>query len=251
MEVRSSPADSIPVMYAEEGEDVQDEVQEGEEEISLRAQRVSSDLGENHLANVSIPNGVIHASPDTAHERSRPFSSVQESSERIAEKLMSGWTMLGEACPACASPLMRDRQSVLHCVVCGTDLGHGPGLATTPLTTPAIAQEESRPHGNINASIAHAAGVGSSGPGTSFTDVGALSDATRCACKTSLDLLAQEVEVRMQQVRSRVSNDFELKNILDQSQQILKTMWAIDRILGRPVLKAKKSYSGFSQYPSK
>ncbi|KEP67278.1 UNVERIFIED_CONTAM: Sjogren's syndrome/scleroderma autoantigen 1 (Autoantigen p27) protein [Hammondia hammondi] len=44
---------------------------------------------------------------------------MKTASEGLAEKLLLGWTMLGDTCPQCVSvPLMRDKQQQLFCVAC-------------------------------------------------------------------------------------------------------------------------------------
>ncbi|ESS32298.1 Sjogren's syndrome/scleroderma autoantigen 1 (Autoantigen p27) protein [Toxoplasma gondii RUB] len=48
---------------------------------------------------------------------------VKTASEGLAEKLLLGWTMLGDTCPQCVSvPLMRNKQQQLFCVACQTFL---------------------------------------------------------------------------------------------------------------------------------
>ncbi|PFH35867.1 Sjogren's syndrome/scleroderma autoantigen 1 (Autoantigen p27) protein [Besnoitia besnoiti] len=58
-----------------------------------------------------------------ATEGKRGLSGTDEkkksASEGLAEKLLLGWTMLGDTCPQCVSvPLMRDKQHQLFCVAC-------------------------------------------------------------------------------------------------------------------------------------
>ncbi|CBZ54483.1 conserved hypothetical protein [Neospora caninum Liverpool] len=66
---------------------------------------------------------------------------VQTASEGLAEKLLMGWTMLGDTCPQCVSvPLMRDKQQQLFCVACqaflpSSVLDEGPGAEASRAST--------------------------------------------------------------------------------------------------------------------
>ena len=51
-------------------------------------------------------------------ERVRGKSRIERRTDKLGDKLLEGWTMLGESCPICFSPLMRDRNKKMWCVVC-------------------------------------------------------------------------------------------------------------------------------------
>jgi len=41
-------------------------------------------------------------------------------SKKLGDKLLMGWTLLGEVCPSCGAPLMRDHAKKMHCLSCDT-----------------------------------------------------------------------------------------------------------------------------------
>ncbi|CAM6054019.1 unnamed protein product [Sphagnum tenellum] len=45
-------------------------------------------------------------------------SKVDDHSSSIASKLLQGWTLLGDHCPVCVTPLVRNRQKQMFCVAC-------------------------------------------------------------------------------------------------------------------------------------
>eukprot|EP00922_Rhytidocystis_sp_ex-Travisia-forbesii_P034354 GHVS01051014.1.p1 GENE.GHVS01051014.1~~GHVS01051014.1.p1 ORF type:complete len:190 (+),score=27.41 GHVS01051014.1:99-668(+) len=73
-------------------------------------------------------NGVTEASADGREEIVVGRQQRDEASQKMAAKLLQGWTLLAETCPQCGVvPLMADRKKETHfCAGCGT------WTATTP-----------------------------------------------------------------------------------------------------------------------
>jgi len=67
-------------------------------------------------------------------------------SDIMGEKMLQGWTLLGDTCPICNSPLMKDREGQMFCVKCNTRVMHekdfNPNLY---LTTPREERRELLP----------------------------------------------------------------------------------------------------------
>lgn len=61
-------------------------------------------------------NGIL--SNGNAERTSRSRNSVDDSSAAIAQKLLQGWALLGEHCPQCITPLVRNRERRMYCVSC-------------------------------------------------------------------------------------------------------------------------------------
>lgn len=61
-------------------------------------------------------NGFL--SNGNAERTSRSRNSVDDSSAAIAQKLLQGWALLGEHCPQCITPLVRNRERRMYCVSC-------------------------------------------------------------------------------------------------------------------------------------
>lgn len=61
-------------------------------------------------------NGFL--SNGNAERTSRSRNPVDDSSAAIAQKLLQGWALLGEHCPQCITPLVRNRERRMYCVSC-------------------------------------------------------------------------------------------------------------------------------------
>lgn len=53
-----------------------------------------------------------------AERTSRSRNQVDDSSAAIAQKLLQGWALLGDHCPQCITPLVRNRERRMYCVSC-------------------------------------------------------------------------------------------------------------------------------------
>lgn len=65
----------------------------------------------NGNANGFLRNG-------NAERTSRSRSAADDLSSAIAEKLLQGWALLGDHCPQCVTPLVRNRERRMYCVSC-------------------------------------------------------------------------------------------------------------------------------------
>lgn len=61
-------------------------------------------------------NGFL--SNGNAERTSRSRNQVDDSSAAIAQKLLQGWALLGDHCPQCITPLVRNRERRMYCVSC-------------------------------------------------------------------------------------------------------------------------------------
>lgn len=61
-------------------------------------------------------NGFL--SNGNAERTSRSRNTVDDSSAAIAQKLLQGWALLGDHCPQCITPLVRNRERRMYCVSC-------------------------------------------------------------------------------------------------------------------------------------
>ncbi|CCI45848.1 unnamed protein product [Albugo candida] len=46
------------------------------------------------------------------------YQKRDQTSEKLAQKMLQGWTMMGCHCPQCFTPFMRNKDEMLYCVQC-------------------------------------------------------------------------------------------------------------------------------------
>jgi len=93
---------------------------EGEDEDEDKVEDEDKDLEFASAPDMSVSAWPARASARLAHQA--PVSRGQTQSDKVAsllsEKMLQGWALLETTCPRCSSPLVRNKQKRMRCVLC-------------------------------------------------------------------------------------------------------------------------------------